>query len=1834
MPSRRRLLFLLALAPILIGWAVWQFAYDGADPRLIFWPRPPEPGEPAALGQIVSLHLEARRLRDVLAGLEDKHDLRIRVDDAVLKNAGITLNPPVSLDADRVTLRTLLYLLAGQVDDELVAAVDRGGVVFTTQTYRETIRDNYVSRVYDLDELLAGGEPFDEQALGDLVQRVVTPDNWASVGGGGQLHTLPGAIVVEQLPETQRTIASLLTGLAQLQREPARREPLYVGLPPAALPGRTRVLAALDSRGDAAFVETPLREAMMCLGDEHHVPIVLDTTALANDGISVDTPISLAPIHNASLRSVLTAILSNLDLTFVVHDDVLLVTTWDTAEERHQRVRLYPVRDLLDGKTRTADELVDVVRSCIAPDSWDWVGGPAEIDYVAGALVVLQLDEHHEQIERLLAELRHTLAPSLSPQPPNRPVDVAARRIEAALAETTSLVFFETPLTDVAREIGKRHHLNLVLDTRALDGVGIGYDSPITCSMQDMPLEHALQCTLHDLDLVFMPSGELLWITTPEEAEARLTTRCYPAQTLVAAGDGDVGALMDMLTTIVDPNYWEDVGGPGAVESFGDVLVVEQTRAVHAQTASLLAALGRYVDACDSIAPIDAPVGPQLWKKRLLAALEEPTSFDFDNTPLREVAEAIARRHHVPVRLDQRALDGAGIDEDAPVTVQLDGLRLESALRLALSELDLTTIVGESAITITTPEESEDRGQYPRVYPVRDLASAITVDNSAYFHPDPAVGYSGGMPLTSSDVLVEFVTTLVDPDVWNAVGGPAEIDCYAGAMVVTAQREVHVKVERLLADLRHAWRPADYPPPLETAKDAAASRIEQTLDEPTTIRLVNRTLGEAVEDLSHRYGIRVLLDRRALDSVGIGADTPVSLEGEAIPLEHALRPMLDDLDLTFLLRDESLLITTLEEADAELITRCYAVHRLVEGRDVDELIDTITEAVAPDEWEDVGGPGAVDYIEGVLNISQTREVHQHVAALLAAMQAHLDAPGSTAPIDAPVGPQEINRRALAALAEPADFEFQQKPLAKAAQSIAQRYGVPVRFNMRALDGVGVDGDAPVSGSAEGLPLETAFRCLLLEYELTLMVRDSAIVITTPEEHEHHGLFLRLYPAGDLLTERKSDELADFVRETIDARIWRHVSGPASISAWDDMLVVRAGRETHRRIERLLDGLRAMTQTAMIQAKPTLEPRFIFPAGDTAEQIFAALDAPADVIVDNEPLGAALQRLAAERRVPLWTEQNLPVVGVDIDRPISFALRGATFGRALELLLAEHHLRYYVLDDVLLVADSRPHDVLLAESTRLYSIADIRHRYPPVFEPAMAPAAHQSPAAEEEASSAPAFLPSPYYFRRMRDMATNCWGPFPTPAPPAKTAAREETSEPPQRLDSIDDRLVRALVQCTAAWHPASVMRRGDVVAVTGSPSVHRSVREVLAALRGALAEGPAPVPDRLLYRRVTLLCHDLPLPEAMRRLSHESGLPIWALPPESGEAPPRVSCQLEQVPLRNLLAALSTPDAPLAAYEDRGVEIVGRSKEIASREYVRIYPLDSVLNRFAELDAETLARFTALAVEAEQAPLLPTFLLQPSWIPDRREVFPSLPSLLVVRATPARHAAVASFLGFVASQADQSPRPYELCRDDNAAAVAALAARLRSARNPVEVAWLAGLVTCVDHPTDELSAALVAKLDEIDRDGDQMLTVCHALMHCGRSGAKAVPLLAAALDQTQSEERRNTLLLTLGRLGPEGAAIVVAEAARMSSNDQRRNLQMLEILRRCGPAARGAMPSVIDQLSTNRPAAVRTLKSIDPHGDAILAYIERQTTPSFANHLQGVKRSLIDVYPHWAQSAD
>ena len=113
-------------------------------------------------------------------------------------------------------------------------------------------------------------------------------------------------------------------------------------------------------------------------------------------------------------------------------------------------------------------------------------------------------------------------------------------------------------------------------------------------------------------------------------------------------------------------------------------------------------------------------------------------------------------------------------------------------------------------------------------------------------------------------------------------------------------------------------------------RSARELEIEQQLRTPVLPKYDNVPLSEVINGLSDLAGVNIHLDARGLGQEAVESSTPVSLNlSQEISLESALNLILEPLNLTFMIKDEVLKVTSEQLRDGELITRTYNVADLV-----------------------------------------------------------------------------------------------------------------------------------------------------------------------------------------------------------------------------------------------------------------------------------------------------------------------------------------------------------------------------------------------------------------------------------------------------------------------------------------------------------------------------------------------------------------------------------------------------------------------------------------------------------------------------------------------------------------------------------------------------------------------------------------------------------------------------------------------------------------------------------------------------------------------------------------
>lgn len=82
--------------------------------------------------------------------------------------------------------------------------------------------------------------------------------------------------------------------------------------------------------------------------------------------------------------------------------------------------------------------------------------------------------------------------------------------------------------------------------------------------------------------------------------------------------------------------------------------------------------------------------------------LNEKADLDVSEVPLWEVAVYLKQRHGIEIQLDNKALGDAGVGSDIPITRSVKGITLRSILNLILNDLDLTYVIQDGSLVITT----------------------------------------------------------------------------------------------------------------------------------------------------------------------------------------------------------------------------------------------------------------------------------------------------------------------------------------------------------------------------------------------------------------------------------------------------------------------------------------------------------------------------------------------------------------------------------------------------------------------------------------------------------------------------------------------------------------------------------------------------------------------------------------------------------------------------------------------------------------------------------------------------------------------------------------------------------------------------------------------------------------------------------------------------------------------------------------------------------------------------------------------------------------------------
>lgn len=166
----------------------------------------------------------------------------------------------------------------------------------------------------------------------------------------------------------------------------------------------------------------------------------------------------------------------------------------------------------------------------------------------------------------------------------------------------------------------------------------------------------------------------------------------------------------------------------------------------------------------------------------------------------------------------------------------------------------------------------------------------------------------------------------------------------------------------------------------------ANKKIELALSKETRADFTNIPLSEVADLYQEKHEFPIMLDAVELDAIGLGSDTPITFHVSGISLRSALKLMLEPYDLSYVIRDEVLMITTKEAAESKLTTRVYSEELFGTNGGPNEIVQLLQTIVSPSSWEALGGPGAISFVGDRIVVNSTIQVHQEIQDLIVTLQ--------------------------------------------------------------------------------------------------------------------------------------------------------------------------------------------------------------------------------------------------------------------------------------------------------------------------------------------------------------------------------------------------------------------------------------------------------------------------------------------------------------------------------------------------------------------------------------------------------------------------------------------------------------------------------------------------------------------------------------------------------------------------------------------------------------------------------------------------------------------------------
>jgi hypothetical protein len=374
---------------------------------------------------------------------------------------------------------------------------------------------------------------------------------------------------------------------------------------------------------------------------------------------------------------------------------------------------------------------------------------------------------------------------------------------------------------------------------------------------------------------------------------------------------------------------------------------------------------------------------------------------------------------------------------------------------------------------------------------------------------------------------------------------PAAVSNPPAAAAKPGENAKAVEVDTLLHELAHGAKPSADP---AAGKAKLEVDVSAALEDPVVAFEWNeKPLGLGVEQAAALLGLPVTFDIDACEQLGVSLDDPVSVALRQTTVGEILEAMLARRGLAYLVSDGLVLATAPEDRRTALHPVRYSVSDLAgtEKAGLEELARRLRKLVAPESWQEAGGRGSIEVVDGAWRVVQTDPVHYQILTFCERLRVARGKPLRSRYPAATFALGTRLDRLQPALREPVTLNFHEPaPLSEIVGQLNQQTSAKIVVDWLALAREGTLPQVEATLSADHRPLGEALEQLLHPLGLTYRaVSATTLQVTTPKAVAARRE-LEIYPLARLLS---PDVTAEAIQQRIKTEVasatWSDTRGP-------------------------------------------------------------------------------------------------------------------------------------------------------------------------------------------------------------------------------------------------------------------------------------------------------------------------------------------------------------------------------------------------------------------------------------------------------------------------------------------------------------------------------------------------------------------------------------------------------------------------------------------------------------------------------------------------------------------